>query len=173
MLLPRPTPCRCHRRFHSSRLYLTLLLLLLAGDVELNPGPVQTSVELTECIDRETKTSTNRNTDNDKDTCTVCGMPMVSLQLRTRTITNTRVNCKVVNCPNFIHYGCTDANKQTLSVGWACPKHMYTESSLNNGTVPCAEQSEEPASPAEEDHLSQTTNRIQEQTPGPSLCQQT
>ena len=44
LLLPRPSPCQQHRRFYRSKLYLTLLLLLLAGDVELNPGPDLTSV---------------------------------------------------------------------------------------------------------------------------------
>ena len=42
VLLPRPAPCRRHHRKHESRRLHIVLLLLLAGDVELNPGPVDT-----------------------------------------------------------------------------------------------------------------------------------
>ena len=40
VLLPRPAPCRRHHRKHESRRLHIVLLLLLAVDVELNPGPV-------------------------------------------------------------------------------------------------------------------------------------
>ena len=39
-LLPRRSPCGCHPRLTSCKLYLAVLLLLTAGDIELNPGPV-------------------------------------------------------------------------------------------------------------------------------------
>ena len=47
ILRPRPGPCQRHRRFNSSRLYLSLLLLLLAGDIELNPGPTPVDLSMT------------------------------------------------------------------------------------------------------------------------------
>ena len=39
VLLPRPMPSKRGQKYDSKRLYIILLLLLLAGDVEMNPGP--------------------------------------------------------------------------------------------------------------------------------------
>ena len=39
VLIPRPAPSKRCQKYNSKRLYIVLLLLLLAGDVELNPGP--------------------------------------------------------------------------------------------------------------------------------------
>ena len=49
VLLPRSSPCQQHKRFHGCRLYLTLLLLLLAGDVELNPRFLQIRLRNESC----------------------------------------------------------------------------------------------------------------------------
>ena len=42
VLLPRPIPSSRGQKYMGTKLYITLLLILLAGDVETNPGPSTT-----------------------------------------------------------------------------------------------------------------------------------
>ena len=111
LLRPRPTPCDHHRRFNSSRLYLTVLLLLLAGDVELNPGPT-TAIEADDI-------ETIQTTDFD-NTCDSCGMAIRPLTLRSREINTAIIQCAKDDCNKFAHDRCKDRATESVQPDWIC-----------------------------------------------------
>ena len=119
VIQPRPNPCQRHKRFFSARLYITLLLLLLSGDVEINPGPVQSVTDLSPS---GSVTSLTAN-DVTNPSCTSCGMPILGLNLRSRTISNTHIQCGIIGCGSFIHQDCKEAQSCNLSVNRTCSNH--------------------------------------------------
>ena len=123
VLVPRSSPCQRHKRFNGSRLYLTLLLLLLAGDIEMNPGPAQIEMENIGTVDDSETREPKRDVES---SCTVCGMQLASLELRSRVVTNTQIKCSVATCNSSIHFGCRN-EKRELSAGWTCPRHSNTQ----------------------------------------------
>ena len=99
-LLPRPVPCRRHRRFNKASLYLTLLLILLAGDVELNPGPVETFVDQLKMakIDSQNRDEGTLSTTEEEATdpkCSMCNTSAETHSLRSRSITDSMLQCSV------------------------------------------------------------------------------
>ena len=123
ILRPRPDPCQRHRRFKSSRLYLSLLLLLLAGDIELNPGPTPVDFNITHKRINLSDGSTEAN-------CISCGMPPENLELRSRQIRTTIVKCAVDGCANFVHDHCKSTEIKDLHHDWECQRHSTTSSTL-------------------------------------------
>ena len=109
----RPTPCERHRRFNNSRLYLSLLLLL-SGDIELNPGPSSVVGSVTSEPYAQSNDSTEAN-------CVSCGMAPDTLMLRSRPICNTIVRCTEELCKKFIHEECRDREEQISD--WKCSHH--------------------------------------------------
>ena len=105
VVLPRSVPCQRHKRFEGSRLYLTVLLLLLAGDVEMNPGPVQADMENMGTLGYREAREPKQDS---KSICAVCGMSLASLELRSRVVTNTQIKCRVATCSSSTHVGCKD-----------------------------------------------------------------
>ena len=120
VLIPRPNPCQRHKRFDSSRLYL-MLLLLLSGDVELNPGPAGTDVHLIG------NGKSGEETDETSQICAACGMPVVRLQLRSRAIVKTQIRCNIDECDSIIHYRCLNIGSDETTAHWVCSKHSSTE----------------------------------------------
>ena len=115
ILRPRTTPCERHRRFNSSRFYLCLLLLLLSGDVELNPGP-------SSGVGNLTFEPYELSNDSTEASCVSCGMPPDTLMLRSRPISNTVVRCTEKSCKKFTHEECR--NKKEQLSDWKCPHHL-------------------------------------------------
>ena len=117
ILRPRSAPCKHHRRFESTQLYLSLLLLLLAGDVELNPGPGLSSTHMDDCTA--------------KVGCATCGMPP-ELTLRSRQIKSARPVrstvsiCAEVGCDGFVHK-CKEADSTSQRSDWKCSAHRDSD----------------------------------------------
>ena len=122
ILRPRSAPCKPHRRFESTKLYLSLLLLLLAGDIELNPGPAFTD------SDRQTD-STHMDNCATEVGCVSCGMPPEGLTLRSRQRKNARLKkntvaiCAEVGCESFVHTQCKIVNSVKQRSAWKCSAH--------------------------------------------------
>ena len=122
VLLPRPAPCKRTRKYDYRRLYVTLLLLLLAGDIELNPGP--TDVDAVIPAKQGVKPYGVAR-------CALCDMPSESLNLRSRAIENSVITCAVKGCHKFAHHHCTASEKNgphstSALVKWACAGHTGT-----------------------------------------------
>ena len=124
VLTPRQSPCQRHKRFDSSRLYLTLLLLL-SGDIELNPGPEGTGVHLTD------NDKSEEETDGTCKICAACNMPIVKLQLRSRAIVNTQIRCSVDECDSVVHYRCLPTESDETTTHWVCSKHISTDARVD------------------------------------------
>ena len=127
IMRPRPSPCKRHERFNCSRLYLSLLLLLLAGDVELNPGPT---------MEADSVTSKENEMCNGpiETACVSCGMMPASITLRSRPIRNTIVKCAEKSCMNFIHDQCNSSDDKGQHINWKCPNHSVMDCDLTQQT---------------------------------------
>ena len=119
LMLPRNGPCKQHKRFKSSRLYLTVLLLLLAGDVELNPGPFPAGAG-----DTEESASQMNQLDNK---CDSCDLSLQCLTLRSGPIKTIATMCIIEDCSNFIHDCCKDKVTACMQSPWTCSKHSTTK----------------------------------------------
>ena len=105
VLLPRRFPCkRFHQKHQNKRLHL-VLLLLLAGDVELNPGPdVPINIPHSDSSDNTVKM---RSTDDmTGERCALCNKAPESLILRSRIITDTVSKCTITDCTSVAHDRC-------------------------------------------------------------------
>ena len=126
VLLPRSTPCKRlrHRRFENQRLYL-VLLLLLAGDVELNPGPTHAKNSL---VNNATPQSTDEltHTSKDADRCSLCDNIVDNLALRSRDIADAIVKCAVSGCGSFAHNRCRQGETKNQETDWTCDGHTKT-----------------------------------------------
>ena len=159
-LLPRPAPCKYYRKNSNRRLYL-ILLLLLAGDVELNPGP--SHMENITAGDTSLETRNGRS-DTAEAICALCGMTSESLMLRSRTIAGTIINCMVPDCSNFVHRRCKeDGNVDTLAE-WTCNNH----SNINDGHQAQHMSSSHPLAPTDDTPV-QLHHAAPESIPGPSF----
>ena len=141
VLRPRLTPCARHRRFNSSRLYLSLLLLLLAGDIELNPGPVPTPVDRDNVNEPIPTTDPNEVICASEASCVSCGKPPETLTLRSRPVRSTLTRCVEDHCFNFVHDQCKDAGSKNKSqhADWRCLYHLDEDSvHIQLDELPCA-----------------------------------
>ena len=125
VLLPRPTPCRRHTRKHENgRLYL-VLLLLLAGDVELNPGPgpahTQDSIE-----------KIQGDEDTGRFRCSVCNVIIERLMLRSRVVEDAVKSCEVTDCTSVAHHRCVSNSKKCRTFEWTCDRHSEPHDQLNS-----------------------------------------
>ena len=137
MLLPRPTPCRRHHRKHENgRLYL-VLLLLLAGDVELNPGPAHV----------QESTANNGKIQGAEDTersrCSLCNVMIESYMLRSRVVEDAVHPCEVADCTSVVHHHCVNNGRKCRTIEWTCARHAQPSGELKpvehqslNATVP-------------------------------------
>ena len=169
LMLPRNGPCKQHKRFKSSRLYLTVLLLLLAGDVELNPGPVPAGDG---AGDIEETASQMKRLDNK---CDSCDMSLKCLTLRSGPIKTIATKCIIEDCSNFIHDCCKDKVTACMQSQWTCSKHSTTKEQVQiqlqpQETSTAAEPNSEPdpKSPPPEDPPRQAAEPSTESLPGPS-----
>lgn len=153
IMRPRLSPCERHKRFNCSRLYLCLLLLLLAGDVELNPGPTKEADSVT------SKANEVYNGPNEP-ACVSCGMKPTSLTLRSRPIRNTIVKCADESCKNSIHDQCKSADDKGQHINWKCPNHSVLDSD------PTQQTGTDTASTESSRH--QSSSPATEGTPGPA-----
>ena len=133
-LLPRPVPSRSHRRFKKLSLYLTLLLILLAGDVELNPGPAAgvtdplkmakiDAEKRDECTSKAICSKREEKVADPK--CSLCNASAETLTLRSRSIPDTMMQCSVPDCTISVHYRCIDGLKDPAA-SWTCLNHLKT-----------------------------------------------
>ena len=116
ILRPRHSPCKQHNRFRNSQMYLSLLLLLLAGDIELNPGPVSMGGEsASDVIQPSSETM--------EASCVSCGeiSEKQNLTLRSRRIGSTMIKCAVEACTSLIHDQCR--RKTDHHSRWKCSYH--------------------------------------------------
>ena len=121
VLLPRPAPCRKHHRKHENRRLYIVLLLLLAGDIELNPGPVNT---LTGIFDSDSPIKMAKTADAAGNRCSLCSMAADKLTLRSRTIADALVRCEMKGCGSFAHIRCIKEDTEVDGTEWACTRHM-------------------------------------------------
>ena len=166
LMVPRPSPCKRHRRFNSSRLYLTLLLLLLSGDIELNPGPALHHKD--EDITQSTRATCPNNN------CDSCGMSLECLTLRSRPITGTVIKCAKEHCDMFLHKQCRTGDIGDTNSDWTCSMHSMTDACIQRGPdapEPVFEQNTQPPAmpPAADKTPSKTTDPASESPPGPSF----
>ena len=105
ILRPRSSPCRHHKRFRNGQMYLSLLLLMLAGDIELNPGPVSMGGD-------SASDAIQPTSDTMEASCVSCGAvsEKQNLTLRSRRIGGTVIRCAEEACTNFIHDQCMRKN---------------------------------------------------------------
>ena len=124
VLLPRSTPSKRlqHRRYENRRLYL-VLLLLLAGDVELNPGPAHIKNSL---VNNATPQSTDEltHTSKDADRCSLCDNIVDNLALRSPNIADAIVKCAVSGCGSFAHNRCRQEKTKNQETDWTCRNHI-------------------------------------------------
>ena len=124
ILRHRQTPCKQHRRFNDSRMYLCLLLLLMAGDIELNPGPAQ--VETCE------GNGTPQQTADSETVCISCGLQSDRFTLRSRPIKDTVIRCSEGTCTQFIHDQCCSKPTTSQHIHWRCQAHARKGNDLVN-----------------------------------------
>ena len=120
VLLPRSAPSKRHRKYDNRRLYIVLLLLLLAGDVELSPGPPAVENNVTE---NSATVARQRENDSAEATCSQCSMTFESLKLRSRAIADAAVKCVAPDCDRFAHHHCTEAKTNDPQTEWTCADH--------------------------------------------------
>ena len=96
-----------------------MLLLLLAGDVELNPGPFPAGAG-----DTEESASQMNQLDNK---CDSCDLSLQCLTLRSGPIKTIATMCTIEGCSNFIHDCCKDKVTACIQSPWTCSKHSTTK----------------------------------------------
>ena len=160
IMLPRPAPCtRHHRKHDNKRLYL-VLLLLMAGDVELNPGPTQVEKTYPEDILQEVQ-----NTPELK--CAVCNMLPETMMLRSRVIPDTLVECSKSDCTRFAHHHCLDESLYHKTE-WTCDKHCRL-AGKPQACPPDLSANTVSANASDNNIHSLLLPKEQEPTPGPSF----
>lgn len=160
IMLPRPVPCtRHHQKHDNKRLYL-VLLLLMAGDVELNPGPTQVEKTHPEDILQEAQSTLELK-------CAVCNMPPETMMLRSRVIPDTLVECSKSDCTRFAHHHCLD---ETLDhkTEWTCDKHCRL-AGKPQACPPDLSVHTVSANVSDNNIHSMLLSKEQEPTPGPSF----
>ena len=130
VLLPRPAPCkRLHHKHENRRLQL-VLLLLLAGDVELNPGPeVTIDIHNSDHSDNNVKMRCTEDTMGER--CALCDMVTESLTLRSRVIADTVLKCTIMGCANVAHHRCIEGQKDCQVIKWTCSRHSNESHELD------------------------------------------
>ena len=88
IMIPRPFPCKRHSKHANKRLYL-VLLILLAGDVQLNPGPTSVGIDDS---DSHPTGKARMEEDAREAKYLVCDKAPDSLMLRSRTVADTIAN---------------------------------------------------------------------------------
>ena len=115
ILLPRTMPSKRGQKYKSKSLYI-VLLLLLAGDVELNPGP---------------HTLNGNTNEGVTTTCSLCEATFEGKMLRSGPVKDEVVQCRVVDCNKFAHLHCIamEGEKENQRTGWTCVAHV----NIDNG----------------------------------------
>ena len=123
VLLPRRFPCkRFHQKHQNKRLHL-VLLLLLAGDVELNPGP-DVPINIPHSDSRDNTVKMRSTDDMTGDRCALCNKAPESLMLRSRLITDTVSKCTITDCTSVAHDRCIARERDDHVTEWICAKHF-------------------------------------------------
>ena len=123
VLLPRRAPCkRLHQKYENKRLCLGLLLVL-AGDVELNPGP-NAEVNISHSNNGNGAMTLRNTEDATEGRCALCNMAPESLMLRSRAITDTVSKCNIIDCTSVAHYRCIAGEKEGQVTKWTCGRHF-------------------------------------------------
>ena len=125
IILPRSAPCNRHSRKHNNKRLYLILLLLLAGDVELNPGPSEIQKKPSVSV-----TDTRLETGDDdviRSSCIVCNEPAEPLLLRSRVVTPTLVECSVADCSYHAHLHCLNGRQGDTKASWKCSYHRDGE----------------------------------------------
>ena len=115
IMIPRPFPCKRPSKHANKRLYL-VLLILLAGDVELNPGPTGVGIN-------DSDSQARLEEDAREAKCLVCDKASDSLTLRSRTVADTVRKCSAADCNKFVHHRCEEQRKNGDETEWACASH--------------------------------------------------
>ena len=150
-------PAKLNQKFHIKRLHF-VLLLLLAGDVELNPGPAQVDKTVA-----EGPTEVN---------CPICGSASDSLMLRSRAIADAVIKCKMTHCDRFVHRRCRDHGDNNHETEWTCADHSQTGLSVQGPAAPDDSPARSPH-PAPEPTPPTSTDAVLSQQPEPEATSAT
>ena len=97
--------------------------MLLAGDVELNPGPTSVGIDDS---DAHPTGKARMEEDAREAKCLVCDKAPDSLMLRSRTVADTIRKCSVVDCNRFVHHRCEEQRNAGTETEWACASHSQS-----------------------------------------------